>query len=123
MADGRPRKLLWAARIVSLVPIIFVLYFGLPNLFIPGPRGWNWGPLWLIACVVLPVAVAWRWHLLGGILMLILWCLPMYYIFSTDHPFDAQRIYVLRDLSPFLTTLLAGGILHLIVWWKGREEM
>ncbi|HJX70089.1 MAG TPA: hypothetical protein VJ441_03245 [Dehalococcoidia bacterium] len=116
IAGGGPCKLLWAARIVSFAPPImlsFRVFWLVPH------RDWQ-ALLMLTVFFVLPAVVAWRWHLLGGTLILIPcgWFFICYICF----PYEIERIEALRVWSPFLTPLLTSSILYFIVWWKGKKQ-
>ena len=103
--------LCWAARIVSLVPSIWAIFFVVLSA--------EWGGLLVVAVFfIVPAVLAWRWHFLGGIAFLVPCGCFVYHICSTNHPFDLQRGYFVRAVAPFLAVWLVSSVLHILVWWK-----
>jgi hypothetical protein len=109
--------LCWAARTVPLVvaiPLVAWMFYLLwvhTTTYVNDPA-----PLPMLAVFSVPLVfalIAWRWHLVGGVLL---------------SAFAALVIVVPLILtgSDFLlilvgAVLLAGGLLHLIVWWQEKR--
>jgi len=109
----RTSALCWAARIVPLVVVIplvpwvfYALVFTYPNDSPPFLRE---------AAFLSPIVsamIAWKWHLVGGAMLSALGILLI------AVPLTLTGFELLLILSG--AVLLAGGILHLIVWWQER---
>jgi hypothetical protein len=110
----RTSALCWAARIVPLIVVIplvpwmfYVLVFTYRN---------DAPPFLAEAAFLSPIVsalIAWKWHLVGGALLSALAILVIV-VPMVLTGFDFL-------LTLFGTVLLAGGILHLIVWWQERR--
>jgi hypothetical protein len=72
---------------------------------------------------MLPFVLAWRRHLLGGIVIVAVSIYFIWYIWLGPIPpwFEtrAWTVYVL----PLWALSCAGGLLHLVAWWKEREKL
>jgi len=115
MVGARPRKLLWAARTVSLIPPSFVfLYAVISANYVLVPSAFVF---------LLPAVVGWRQqHLLCGLYILVLGGLTLGYICLQEYPLEVERAGMLREVGWLLGVWLAGGLLHLAVWWKERNK-
>ena len=114
--SGRRRTsaLFWAARIVPLIVVIplvpwafYVLVFTYRN---------DSPPFLAEAAFLTPIVsalIAWKWHLVGGALLSVLGILVI------TVPLILTGLELLLVL--FGAVLLAGGLLHLIVWWQERR--
>jgi len=76
--------------------------------------------------------IAWRWHLLGGALLIFLSAFYIvwiaYTIVTYPLPIHVEAMprmivlgYLYLIMLPFLIALAVGGVLHLIVGWKDRR--
>jgi len=123
-------RLCWAARIVCLVPwiaaplsalvaeathrfmyetvspfnLVFAFWVGFWALFFPGFLMW------------FPTTIAWRRHLLGGIM------LTLSSSFTITCLFVVGWASALPYLLPVPMLILVGGLLHLAVSWQERAK-
>ena len=76
-----------------------------------------------------PALMAWRWHLVGGVLLIALAGFNLYLItvslISRDPYayFELDPSFVARAILPVWTAMFIGGFLHVIVcWWEERQS-
>jgi len=123
--------LCWAARIISLLPGTGATAYVSVTTAIWAAQYGNVGHIFqnatmFFAILVLPGLIAWRWHLVGGIIMLLESTYNILMIASSiaNHDpyayFELDPSYVLRAILPMWMTILVGALLHLIAW--GRER-
>ena len=124
-AHGKP--LCWAARIVSLIPGIGYTAYASVDAAIWAAR---YGDVWdifqtagmLFVLLVLPALVGWRWHLAGGLIMMLESSVNILMIANSiaTHDsyayFELDPSYVLRAILPMWVTILVGSCLHLMAW-------
>lgn len=135
-ANDRPIHgsfLCWIARIIALLPGIGAttyVWIDSVKFAIKCDAGWeNYiAGIPLLCLLVLPGLIAWRWHLLGGIILafvsafnIFLIALSIYY----SNPYlylELEQYFVLHTILPFWVMILIGASLHLFVWWKERRS-
>lgn len=106
--------LLWSARITSTA--IGLFFCGLLVIgFIGSPDYYS--DAFLVLIPVLPAVIAWRRHLIGGTLMVLVSILS----FSVAYPVGGVEGFPLFVLFGIVFTI--GGVLHLIVGWKERRVL
>ncbi len=121
----------WAAVIVSIAPAIgvFILVLADRALSSTGHDS-DWIRVLLFGMSLsvtlsIPGFIAWRWHLLGGILLISLSGLTILAIVTDPDGglFELNQDYLLlRVILPFSIVCFVGGVLHLIVWWTDRRS-
>ena len=77
--------------------------------------------LWFVVGLVplLLAALAWQWHLVGGTcIILSTAALFLYVLFEKPY----EQWFFVFTVSPFALVFFAGGVLHLVVWWKERRK-
>ncbi len=123
MQRQKASRLCWAARLLSLgyglVVALYALGAGHPIVIEYASRGeieesmfalLNWLPFFIP--LVLAV-IAWRWHLVGGTLVTaVSGAFYLYFILSSG----TQWIVYL-----YMLPILAGGLLHLVAWYKEKK--
>jgi hypothetical protein len=111
--ERKTSALCWSARVVTLVGALLI--------------GFPWS-IYGIGLTLLVAIIAWRWHLPGGILIIlptVAWLIYVLvaYMFFNERPVSEYEFW---DIYPFLLALaapfLSGGVLHLIVWWKEERK-
>jgi hypothetical protein len=126
----------WAARFVSLVPgVAATVYASLDVIRRWATYGFGhdllgFYPFFCFAALVVPGIVAWRWHGLGGFLLVgqsvlhILWIAASMAGHTSYGYFELAPSYVLRSILPIWTGMFIGGCLHFIAWSceSGEEE-
>jgi hypothetical protein len=75
------------------------------------------GLIWLVPLLL--AAVAWSWHLVGGV-SIVLAAAVFFSYFLLKPPYEAATFYFVC-LPPALL-FLAGGVLHLIAWVTERSR-
>ncbi len=116
----------WAARFVSLVPgVVATVYASLDVIRWWATYGFGhdllgFFPFLCFAALVVPGLVAWRWHGLGGFLLVsqsalhILWIAASMADRTSYGYFELDPSYVLRSILPIWTGMFVGGCLHFI---------
>ena len=121
------KALCWAARIVSLLPGIgATAYVSIDTASWAAKYGDVWDIFQTVGMsffiLVLPALVGWRWHLAGGLIMMLESSVNILMIansIATNNPyayFEADPSYVLRAILPMWVTILVGSCLHLMAW-------
>jgi hypothetical protein len=121
----------WAARIISLVPGIGYTAYASVDTAIWAARYGNFWDIFqtagmLFVLLVLPGLIGWRWHVEGGLIMMLESSgniLMIAISIATHDPyayFELDPSYVLRVILPIWVTILVGAFLHLIAW--GTEK-
>jgi hypothetical protein len=119
------RTLCWAARIVPmyiglwLAVGVMIAYVDaiLPHDYeveIQDPMA---GLILLVPLVL--AAIAWRWHLIGGISIILATAISFLY-FVLRPPYEAGTFYFVY--FPWAMVFLGGGILNLIAWGRERRR-
>ena len=119
--------LCWAARLVSLTvgALLLLTALSVALLWAADILDYEQGAsvLILLSCVPpLLAGIAWRRHLVGGILMLLLATALLTYSIATVHDWDSTAPFNVFTLLPPSVVLLAGGVLHLIVWSRQTRD-
>ncbi|MFC1924739.1 hypothetical protein ACFLXA_05205 [Chloroflexota bacterium] len=126
--------LCWLARAIALLPVIVATtYIWIDSVWFASKYGTGWEEfivgIFLLCFLVLPGLIAWRWHLLGGIILALE---SAFHIFLIDvsiasHDvylyFELDRYIVLRIILPFWIIIFIGASLHLFVWWEERRRI
>ena len=76
-----------------------------------------YGLLWFAP--LLSAAISWRWHLIGGLLM-ILTAIGVGANMALNPPTSGPEYLAVE--VPIGVVVIAAGILHLVVWWKERQS-
>jgi hypothetical protein len=114
--------LCWAARIISILPAIT------PLVWITAHGIDAASAFGLFAFVALPAFIAWRCHIVGGLLLIIPAGLNLYLItvsLITRDPyayFELDRSFVVRVILPIWTAAFVGGLLHIVAWCRERQS-
>lgn len=126
----QPRRntgwLCWTARVLSLAAGVafctWVLVENIGNrtnaeIYVPVSMFLPFFMLMLVWYVG-PGVIAWRWPLIGGLLLVLqsgLYILLIIWNYSKLDRIDALPISL-------LAALCAGGVLHLAAWWRDRQK-
>jgi hypothetical protein len=123
MQHHKTSPLCWAARLLSLGYGLFIALYALgagsPIVIEYASRGeiekavsalLNWLPFFI---PLVPAVIAWRWHLVGGTLITAASvAFYLVFMFSSGTQWGAYVCVI---------PVLAGGLLHLVVWYKERR--
>ena len=123
--------LLWAARRMPLIPGIWFLWISI-GMIVNLVRGdfhsaglSFWIAPTLLSLPLLLAVIAWRWHLIGGVLIILFTTASVscqLYGSSFWGVFDLFTYYALAiGFGPWLL-FFAGGILHLIAWRQEKKQ-
>lgn len=116
------KTLCWIARLVPLVPVVcaplLVLNWELPGYRTEMPL--INGIVCFCLLVLLPAVIAWQWHIVGSILILIPSGAYIYHLCFPTHPLGPA--FPLHYVLPLWAAFFTGGILHLIVGWRERSH-
>ena len=114
MNEKRVKTMRWIARILSLLPILFVLA---EVIFPHGGEGEvrteEWIAVGLMFSSVIGLAIAWRWEGLGGGIT----------VGSLLAFYAALRVMDGRfPRGPWFALVAAPGVLFLVCWWLSRHR-
>jgi hypothetical protein len=117
------RALCWAARIIPLAigfwiaAWVMIAYIDvlLPHDYEVEMLDPLAGLIWLVPLVL--AAIAWRWHLIGGISIVVATAAFFFYFVSRP-PYEAYSFYIMY--FPWALVFLGGGVLNLIAWARER---
>lgn len=108
-------SLCWTARITSLAAGIGLFFLILRVSFdIPA-----------LVFLLVPVLIAWRAHLIGGILLALIALIAanqIIYIRSASQPYGWERMEAILIVLPVAVVYLISGVLHITVWWRETSE-
>jgi hypothetical protein len=119
----------WAARIISLLPAITPLvWIAAYAAAIDAVAYGIDATLGFVVFALSPLValIAWRWHLVGGLLLTIPAgfnvCLIAVSLINGDPYgyYELDQSFVARAILPLWMAMFIGGLLHLIAWWKER---
>ncbi len=117
-------RLCWVARLIPLIPVVCAPLLVM-NWELPGYRtemSLINGIVYFCLLVLLPTVIAWQWHMVGSILIMIPSGAYIYHLCFPTHPLDTA--FPLHYILPLWAIFFTGGILHIIAWLKerGRED-
>lgn len=128
------RKVLWwTAGIISVLPGFIATIFVAVNTAIWAARfGSSWDPVReaaiLFVILVLPGIIAWRWHLGGGLLLIVEAGLNMFMIAVSLITHDAYAYFELDQtlvayvILPMWMAMFVGGLQHVVISRPGKAE-
>ena len=126
--------MLWIARLLSLAPGIFIAIMNirevLRRLRTDGPSldfvNFVMDGEFFLVLSLIPAVIAWRWHRLGGILLILTGCAILGYDIHLISTFEGTWnfgpvFYLFYMLIPFSLIITAGGVLHIVYWYKEKS--
>jgi hypothetical protein len=114
----------WAARIIALcvggglaLGVILPIVASILDGYATEDYYSVWGLLWFAP--LLSAAISWRWHFIGGSLMIISAIGVGANVALNPSPSGPE--YLVIEV-PIGVVVLAVGILQLVVWWKEKQS-
>ena len=113
LIGSRPMVLLYSATMLVLVVLLVI---------VPAVTSTAMEYGVIITVPILLVIVAWRWHLIGGI-SIVLWSACYFAaLMYINSGFGSDGSESFTFLSPLAVLFLISGMLYLIVWWREKRK-